>query len=170
MSTHHHAPSTFHTHLMCQEQHCHALPRATCAYSISRTATSALGDVILPHQNTSRWLWPSHWPLTRLLTVDFDQSQKFSTGPILFSFSHRFWFFAPFLHLRSLNPTFWSFSSLCLNKTNEISYVLSSLCWMVLLAIMHGLKIWFSFSRVINYGDMWLVQFLSQYQNLSPKP
>ena len=33
-------------------------------------------------------------------------------GPILLSFSRRFQFWAPFLHLRSLNPTFWSFSSL----------------------------------------------------------
>ena len=82
----------------------------------------------------------------------------------------RFWFWALFLHLRTLNPTFWSFSSLWLNKTTKILFVLSLLCWMVLLAIMCGLRIWLSFSRVINCEDMWLVQFLSQYQTLSPKP
>ena len=84
------------------------------------------------------------------LTAAVDWGQNFSKGPILCSFSCRFRFWASFLHLRSLNPTFWSFSLLWLNKTNEISFILSPLCWMVLLAIMHGLRIWLSFSRVIN--------------------
>ena len=77
--------------------------------------------------------------------------KKFQQGLSCSVFFHRFWFWALFLHLRSLNTTFWSFSSLWLNKTNEISYVLSPLCWMVLLAIVHGLRIWLSFSRVVNY-------------------
>ena len=122
--------------------------------------------------HTSSWLWPltsifDCWLLRWL----FDQSQKFSIRHALLSFSHRFQFWAPILHLRYLNPTFWSFSSLWLNKTNKISsYVLSLLCWMVLLAIMQDLRIWLSFSRIIHCGDMWLVQLLSQYQNLNPMP
>ena len=58
------------------------------------------------------------WPLTFALT--FWPSQNFSTWLVLLSFSYRFRFWAPFLHLRSLNPTFLSFSSLWLNIVNEI--------------------------------------------------
>ena len=99
--------------------------------------------------------WPLILNIDRWLGIDFlPKSQKFSIGPILLSFSRRFRFWTLFLRLRSLNPSFLSFSSLWLNKTNETLYVLSPLSWMVLLAIMHGLKTWLFFSRVTNYGGM----------------
>ena len=140
----------------------HVLNSSECHVNPSMSAAMLASHVIQWHQQTG--------PLTS--SVDrwlFDQSQNFWTGPILISFLHKFQLWAQFLHLRSLNPTFRSFSSLWLNKMTEISYVLSPFCWMVLLAIMHGLRIWLSFSRVKNCGDKWLVQFLSQYQNLNPK-
>ena len=129
----------------------HALLRSPRAWDDPCLSTSALSWRHPTYVNISRhlpmsahvssWVWPLTTIVDRWL---LDQGQKFSTGPVLLSFSHRFRFWAPFLHLRSLNPTFWSFSSLWLNKMNEISYVLSPLCWMVLLASMHGLKIWLS--------------------------
>ena len=140
---------------------CHVSPRVTSLCHVIPRQHLMLAHINIPSrwQNCwpSHWLWLDRWPLI----VDFDQSQNISTGPVLLSFLRRIWFWASFLHLRFLNPIFCSFSSLWLNKTTEISYILSPLCWMVLLAIMHDLKIWLSFSKVINCGDMWLVQFLS---------
>ena len=106
------------------------------------------------HHPTSAFQAIDCWPLTIDRIVDHWLWPKSK----FFNWAGRFWFWAPFLHLRSLNPTF---SSLWLNKTNEISFILSPLSWMVLLAIMHNLRIWLSFSRVVNCGGMWLVQFLS---------
>ena len=167
----HHAPPAVHTCPTCQTSSRHTpshAPCTPCAWGNQRLSMSALSwrhlaYVSISHHpptlaHTSSWLWPLTSTVDRwLLRWLFDQSKKISVRNVLLSFSHRFQFWALFLYLRYLNPIFWSFSSLWLNKTNEISYVLSPLCWMVLLAIMHGLKIWLSFSRVINCEDMWLI-------------
>ena len=47
------------------------------------------------------WLWLWLW----LFALTFDQKSKFPTGPILLSFSRRFQFWTPFLHLKLQN---WS--------------------------------------------------------------
>ena len=46
------------------------------------------GDVTLPRQHPNLLTEPL--TLTKLLIVVFDQSQNFSTGSVLLSFSHRF--------------------------------------------------------------------------------
>ena len=152
-----HVPPEVHTCSICTTRQ-----RPSASFHVSPRLTSSCIHQHLRHPPTlahaSSWLWLLTTTVNRcLLRWLFDQSQKFSIGLVLLSFSRRFQFWASFLHLRSLNPNFWSFSSLWLNKMNVISYVLSPLCWMVLLAIMHYLRIWLSFSRIVNYGDMWLV-------------
>ena len=91
----------------------HAPPRGSHAWHYQHLSISALGWHHPAHVSISRHSPTSAHISSWLLTVDFlhwlfGQSQKISTGPVLLSFSRKFQFWAPFLHLRSLNPTFCS--------------------------------------------------------------
>ena len=116
------------------------LPRT---WSGLRHAMSALGRRHSAHVNVLRHQLRQHTlaprvislrqPLTSLfLTVKlhswlltFDQKLKYFNRAYLAQFSLRFRIWAPFLHLRSLNSSLWSFSSWWLNKTNKTLFILS---------------------------------------------
>ena len=65
-----------------------------------------------------------HWPLTLTrfnfgFCVDFDQKLKFQKMPILLSFSHRFRFWIPFLHLKLQN---WSIGTFFIVVSSKVFY------------------------------------------------